>query len=60
MGARRPAAEDGDELESAGYAEILALDPGDEPLDLTPPAARSRLAADGPGMGRARGRLRER
>jgi hypothetical protein len=49
-----------DELESAGYAEILALDPGEEPLDLTPPAARSRLAGlMGRARGRARGRLRE-
>ena len=43
------------ELERAGYAEILDLEaaPG-EPLDLDPPAARSRLAGF---MGRARRRL---
>jgi hypothetical protein len=42
-------------LEAAGYGEILELEaaPG-EPLDLAPPAARSRLAGF---MGRARRRL---
>jgi hypothetical protein len=44
-----------DELRRAGYAEILELDPAPgEPLDLTPPAAASRLAGF---MGRARRRL---
>jgi hypothetical protein len=43
------------ELERAGYGEILALEPAPgEPLDLAPPAARSRLAGF---MGRARRRL---
>ena len=44
-----------EELERAGYAEILDLEeaPG-EPLDLEPPAAKSRLAGL---MGRARRRL---
>jgi hypothetical protein len=40
------------ELERAGYADILDLDPDpDTPLDLTPPPRRSRLAGL---MGRAR------
>jgi Sulfotransferase family len=44
------------ELEAAGYAGILELDlDSDEPLDLTPPAPRSRLAGF---MGRARRRAR--
>ncbi len=46
------------ELHAAGYAEILDLEPEPgEPLDLTPPAPRSRLAGF---MGRARRRLSER
>ncbi len=46
------------ELEAAGYAEILELEPPPgEPLDLTPPPPRSRLAGI---MGRARRRLGER
>ena len=46
------------ELEAAGYGEILELEPAPgEPLDLTPPAARSRLAGF---MGRARRRQRSR
>jgi hypothetical protein len=46
------------ELEAAGYAEILDLEPAPgEPLDLTPPAHRSRLSGF---MGRARRRGRER
>jgi Sulfotransferase family len=46
------------ELEAAGYGEILELDPAPgEPLDLTPPAHRSRLSGF---MGRARRRTRER
>jgi sulfotransferase family protein len=45
-----------EELKRAGYAEILELEPQPgEPLDLTPPAARSRLAGF---MGRARRRAR--
>jgi hypothetical protein len=44
------------ELEAAGYAGILELDlDADQPLDLTPPAPRSRLAGF---MGRARRRAR--
>lgn len=44
------------ELEAAGYGEILELEPAPgEPLDLTPPAARSRLAGF---IGRARRRGR--
>ena len=44
-----------DELERAGYGEILELEPEPgEPLDLTPPAPPSRLAGF---MGRARRRL---
>ena len=44
-----------DELERAGYGEILELEPEPgEPLDLTPPAPASRLAGF---MGRARRRL---
>ena len=44
------------ELEAAGYGEILELDPAPgEPLDLTPPAHRSRLSGF---MGRARRRAR--
>ena len=43
------------ELERAGYGEILELEPAPgEPLDLEPPRARSRLAGF---MGRARRRL---
>ena len=43
------------ELERAGYGEILELEPAPgEPLDLDPPAARSRLAGL---VGRARRRL---
>jgi hypothetical protein len=43
------------ELERAGYGEILELEPvPGEPLDLAPPAARSRLSGF---MGRARRRL---
>ncbi len=42
------------ELERAGYGEILALDPDGEPLDLTPPPARSRLSGF---IGRAKRRL---
>ena len=44
------------ELERAGYAEILELEPAPgEPLDLTPPAPRSRLAGFvGPGPPRRR------
>ncbi len=46
------------ELERAGYGEILELDPAPgEPLDLTPPPARSKLSGF---MGRARRRLAER
>jgi hypothetical protein len=45
-----------DELRRAGYEEILELEPEPgQPLDLTPPAARSRLAGF---MGRARRRAR--
>jgi hypothetical protein len=44
----------GPELERAGYGEIAALEPEPEPLDLTPPAPRSRLAGL---MVRARRRL---
>ena len=44
------------ELERAGYAEILELEPAPgEPLDLSPPAPRSRLAGF---IGRARRRRR--
>jgi Sulfotransferase family len=44
------------ELKAAGYGEILELEPAPgEPLNLTPPAARSRLAGF---MGRARRRQR--
>ena len=44
------------ELEAAGYGEILELEPAPgEPLDLTPPAHRSRLSGF---MGRARRRAR--
>lgn len=44
------------ELERAGYSEILDLEPAPgEPLDLTPPPRRSRLAGF---MGRARRRER--
>jgi len=43
------------ELERAGYGEIAALDPERQPLDLTPPPARSRLAGL---IGRARRRAR--
>jgi hypothetical protein len=47
-----------EELDRAGYAEILALERGEpQPLDLSPPAQRSRLAGF---IGRARGRLAER
>jgi hypothetical protein len=42
------------ELERAGYGEIAALETEPQPLDLTPPPARSRLAGL---MGRARRRL---
>jgi hypothetical protein len=42
------------ELERAGYGEVAALEQPPEPLDLTPPTARSRLAGL---MGRARRRL---
>jgi hypothetical protein len=45
------------ELRRAGYEEILELDPGEAPLDLTAPPPRSRLAGF---MGRARRRLAER
>ncbi len=45
-----------EQLERAGYAEVLATDDG-APLDLSPPAAGSRLAGF---MGRARRRLAER
>jgi hypothetical protein len=46
------------EITAAGYGEILELEPPPgEPLDLTPPAPRSRLAGF---MGRARRRLAER
>ena len=43
-----------EELEQAGYEEILALDDG-APLDLEPPPPRSRLSGI---VGRARSRLR--
>ena len=43
------------ELEQAGYSEVLELDAGETPLDLTPPPARSRLSGF---MGRARRRSR--
>jgi Sulfotransferase family len=43
------------ELEQAGYAEILEVDPDAAPLDLAPPPQRSRLAGF---MGRARRRSR--
>jgi hypothetical protein len=42
------------ELERAGYGEIAALEPHPEPLDLTPPEPRSRLAGL---VGRAKRRL---
>lgn len=42
------------ELERAGYAEILEVDPDPGPLDLTPPPPRSRLSGF---MGRAKRRL---
>jgi hypothetical protein len=42
------------ELDRAGYGEVAALEQPPEPLDLTPPTARSRLAGL---MGRARRRL---
>lgn len=42
------------ELERAGYADITALEPDPQPLDLTPPEHRSRLSGF---MGRARRRL---
>jgi hypothetical protein len=45
-----------EQLQRAGYAEILAAD-DEEPLDLSPPAAGSRLAGF---IGRARRRLAER
>jgi hypothetical protein len=43
------------ELERAGYAEILELDPDRSPLDLAPPPPRSRLSGF---IGRARRRSR--
>jgi Sulfotransferase family len=43
------------EIERAGYAEILELDPDRSPLDLTPPRPRSRLSGF---IGRARRRSR--
>ena len=45
-----------DALAAAGYRELLELDDG-RPLDLTPPAPRSRLSGI---VGRARGRLGDR
>ncbi len=42
------------ELEHAGYGDIAALEADPQPLDLTPPPPRSRLAGF---MGRARRRL---
>ncbi|HEX2129158.1 MAG TPA: hypothetical protein VHF58_08065, partial [Solirubrobacterales bacterium] len=46
-----------DEVARAGYAEVLDLEPGEsQPLDLTPPPPRSRLAGF---MGRARRRSRK-
>ena len=45
------------ELMRAGYGEVLELEPGEaEPLDLTPPPQRSKLAGF---MGRARRRSRK-
>ena len=41
------------ELETAGYGEIAVLEPKPQPLDLTPPRPRSKLAGF---MGRARRR----
>jgi hypothetical protein len=46
-----------EEVERAGYGEVLELEPGEaEPLDLTPPPQRSKLAGF---MGRARRRARK-